>query len=198
MLRGLRTFALLASALLLLSACYLPTQFTADIRIDRTGAYSVDYVGRIANAPLLGALQTSSLSPDEERERVDSVVADLRRDSGFSDVQYVGGGVFEVSYHRTGNLDSQPAVTFVRNDSRILTITYLKDAGTVTVTGGTVPLAAQDRVRALNIDIRGVFRVHTDLAVRTHNATSVTQGPTSTYAWVIAGFDGPAPKLVIQ
>ncbi len=197
-LRRVRTVALLITATLLLAACYLPTQFTADVRISRSGDYTIDFVGRIASGPLLTALRTTNMDPREEREKVDGVLADLRRDSGLQEVKYVGGGIFDIRYHRTGNLESQPAVTFIRNDSKIITITYIKTSGTVTVRGGTVPLSAQDRVRALNLDIRGIFRVHTLLPVKSHNAGLVSQGELITYTWAISGLDGPPPKLVIQ
>ena len=168
--RRARTLVLLASTAFLLAACYIPTQFAADIKISRAGDYTIDYVGRVASAPLLNSLRTTNMDPEDERQRVDGVLADLRRDSGFQDIKYVGGGVFEVRYHRTGNLERQPAITFIRNDSRIITITYVRTSGTVTVRGGTIPISAQDQVRALNLGIRGVFRVHTLLPVKSHNA----------------------------
>ncbi|MHA1571056.1 MAG: hypothetical protein ACTSWM_04495 [Alphaproteobacteria bacterium] len=197
-MRRIRTLALLISATILLAACYLPTQFTADIKISRSGDYTVDYVGRIASAPLLTAIRTTNIDPEDERERVDGVLADLGRDSGFKDIKYIGGGIFEVRYHRTGNLERQPAVTFIRNDSQIITITYVRTSGSVTVRGGTVPISAKDRVRALNLNISGVFRVHTLLPVKSHNADVVSQGELTTYAWSISGLDGTPPKLVIQ
>lgn len=198
MLKGTRRLSFLLLAAFLLSGCYLPTKFTADIKIERNGDYALDYVGQIANAPLLTALRTTNMDPGIERQRAEAVLADLRRDSGFQEVNYAGGGMFDVRYHRTGNLERQPAVTFVRHDSQILTITYIRSRGEVTVRGGTIPLAAIDRVRALNLDVRGIFRVHTAMAVNTHNAAAVTPGALTTYSWGIAGFDGPAPKLVIQ
>jgi len=197
-LQGIRPFFLLVSAVLLLSGCYFPTKFTADITIERNGDYTLDYVGQIANAPLLTDLRTTSMSPETERERVATILADLRRDSGFQEVRYLGGGMFDVRYRRTGNLEKQPSVTFIRPNSQILTITYIRSKSEVTVRGGTIPLAAIDRVRALNLEIDGIFRVHTAMAVKSHNATAVTPGALTTYTWAISGFDSPAPKLVIQ
>ena len=198
MLQAIRPLFFLVSALFLLSGCYLPTRFTADITIERNGDYTLEYVGQIANMPLLSALRTTNMDPGTERERVQTVLTDLRRDSGFQELKYVGGGMFDVRYRRTGNLEQQPSVTFVRQDSQILTITYIRTRSEVTVRGGAIPLAAKDRVRALNLDINGIFRVHTAMAVKTHNATTVTPGALTTYTWAISGFDGPAPKLVIQ
>ncbi len=193
-----RVFGLAISAVVL-AGCYLPTQFEADIVIAGNGEFSIAYKGGLTNVPLLTGLRDGSVEPGQETERVSEVRADLARDTGFKAIDYIGGGAFQVRYEVQGSFLQQRSMNFVRNDSRILSLKFLSDEQSVTVTGGTVPVSGREQLASLGYNMQGVLRVATELPVDDHNADEIIEAsPRRIYVWNIAGMDGPAPKLVIR
>lgn len=186
-------------AAVVLAGCYLPTRFEADIVLAGNGEFSMAYSGGLVNVPLMMGLRDGSITPDQEAERVGAVRADLSRDSAFEAIDYLGSGTFQVRYTTRGSFLNQRSLNFVRNDSRILSLKFLADEQSITVTGGTVPVSGREQLAAAGYDMQGVLRVATELPVDDHNADEVLETePRRTYVWRIAGLNGPTPKLVIR
>lgn len=187
------------SGLLLLAGCYLPTRFTADITLNEAGDWTLAFSGEIASAALTPGLMPDRPTPAQLEERVKNVTNDLSRDPGFRDVTYRGNGRFTVAYERGGNIFRQPGITFIRTDSRILQISYIKKDNEITIKGNTVPNAQRGWVREAGIDMNGDLRVTTALPVKDHNANATQPGPggATVYTWAIRGLDQPAPRLVV-
>lgn len=187
------------AGLVALGGCYLPTRFTADITLNEAGDWTLAFSGEVVSAGLTPGLMPDRPTPAQLEARVRSVTNDLTRDPGFREVQYRGNGRFAVSYERGGNIFRQPGVTFIRTDSRILQISYIKRDAEITVKGNTVPNAQRAWVRDAGVDMNGDLRVTTAMAVKDHNAHATQPGPggTTVYSWAIRGLDQPAPRLVI-
>ncbi len=191
--------AVALAGLVALGGCYLPTRFVADITINEAGDWTLAFNGEIANGGLTPGLMPDRPTPAQLEARVKNVTNDLTRDPGFRDVQYRGNGRFAVVYERGGNIFRQPGITFVRTDSRILQISYIKRDAEITIRGSAVPNAQRAWVRDAGLDMNGDLRVTTAMTVKDHNATSTQPGPggATVYAWAIRGLDQPAPRLVI-
>lgn len=194
-----RLAAVAVCALGVLAGCYLPTRFAADITINEAGDWTLTFNGEIASAGLTPGLMPDRPTPAQLEERVKSITNDLTRDPGFTAVQYRGNGRFQVAYQRTGNIFRQPGITFIRTDSRILQISYIKKDNEITIKGNTVPNAQRQWVRDAGVDMNGDLRITTAMTVKDHNAqaTQPAPGGATLYTWAIRGLDQPAPRLVI-
>ncbi len=137
----LKLAAVALAGLIALAGCYLPTRFTAEITISEAGDWTLAFSGEVASAGLTPGLMPDRPTPSQLEARVKSVTNDLTRDPGFRDLQYRGNGRFAVAYERGGNIFRQPGVTFIRTDSRILQISYIKKDAEITIKGNTVPNA---------------------------------------------------------
>ena len=191
-------FGALAVLAFVLTGCYLPGEFTAEVRIDRaSGEYELRYVGEFIDSGLLQKLAEGALDADEESEKVAAVKRDLRRDRAFSSIEYRGGGVFDVRYAWRGNIFRHRQFTFVRPNSRIVTISYVEEEDTIKVLGGAVPISYHEQLLALGYRVRGELRVITDGAVSDHNATQVLSEPETSYIWIFRSIDDPPARLII-
>ncbi|MDA0654665.1 MAG: hypothetical protein O3C09_04635 [Proteobacteria bacterium] len=190
---------LAASALLLaLGSCYIPMRFAAEIAISRSGEFSLSYTGILAHAGLIPAFQTRPLSQQEIDRRARDIEADLRRDSGFSQVEFVGNAQFRVDFFKTGNIFVTSSVSFVRSDSKILSINYVAETGEITVRGPSVPQSQKQAVLAAGFNTIGEIRIITDARVIDHNATGVVPAEGGTeYVWIIRDINTPTLLLII-
>ena len=189
---------LAAAVVLALSGCYVPTEFSAEIFVGRNGDFTLRYDGVLTNAGLVPGLMLEELNDAELEDRVANIQADLERDSGFRSVRHLGGGQYEVSYERSGNILAQNTLTFVRSDSRIFTIAYVRRTGQITVRGASVPDAQRDWLADAGINMRGELRIVTDARVLHHNTVGTEEDENGTaYIWIIRDMYSPAPLLII-
>lgn len=193
---------ILTLALALLAAgCYLPVRFDAEIEVFRTGHYSIEFDGYIAELPLYEGLQKQKLGGAEEEKKVEAVKADFKRDKGTKDIQYHRKGIFRVKWQDQGDLLKAKMVTFIRRNAAMLTVSYADTTGLVSIYGASLTKENIDRIAALALGTEGQIRVYTDAKVVSHNATSVADNPKKgpnfkTYTWKVAGFEKP-PKITI-
>ena len=193
---------LLTLALVLLAAgCYLPVRFDAEIEVFRTGHYSIEFDGYVAELPLYEGLQKAKLGGPEEEKKIAAVTADFKRDKGTKDIQYHRKGIFRVKWQDQGDILKAKMVTFIRRNAAMLTVSYADPTGLVSIYATSLSKENIDRVAALGLGTEGQIRIHTDAKVVSHNATSVVdnakKGPGfKTYTWKVAGFQN-APKMTI-
>jgi hypothetical protein len=180
------------------AGCYVPGEFTAKIRIDaETGAYTLAYDGELIDSGLLQKLAEGALDADDEADKVAAATRDLARDRGFTGIEYRGGGVFAVRYARQGNIHQHRYSTFVSQNSRIVSISYIADDEIIKVLGGAVPSSYHEQLLAIDYGVRGELRVVTSGAVIDHNATKVLGGPETTYIWIFRSIDDRPARLII-
>ena len=114
---------------MLLSGCYVPLQFDADVVINRTGHFEMAFDGDVVWSPLYDKLRRGELSRSEEREKVETIKKDLERDGAFSEIEYERQGTFKVRWRKAGDLLQSKMISFIRRNERLLTLKYLKDYG---------------------------------------------------------------------
>ena len=191
----LRRVACLLIAVLL-AGCYLPSDFNADLRITPGGDYNFQYTGQLTYVPLLEKIREGGLSQLETAQQVKSIIADLSRDKGFEEISYVDSATFRVRYRRVGNILREKSYTFVRINSRLLSMERRAD-GTVEIFGDKPNTEDAQRIAATGIVMRGQFRIQTEAEVRRHNAPEVIEAQAPVYVWPIEGVETPSPRLII-
>ena len=76
----------------LLTGCYLPIKFDAEIEITRSGYYTVIFDGYLVSVPLYAGLRDGSITPLDENEKVANTLKDFKRDSAVQEVKYFKQG----------------------------------------------------------------------------------------------------------
>ena len=185
------------ASLLLLSSCYIPDKFRAELRLSRFGDYDMIYKGDLLWAPILDDYRKGRITPDNEAERLENIRKDLSRDIAFRKIEPRGRGRFAVEYERAGRLGQIQLVSLIRRDARIIALRSLENGGIVIAANGLRASDAQT-LAELGLTMEGEFRVTTDANVVENNATEVRQfGAYRVYIWKITGPLDPAPHLVM-
>ena len=119
----------------LLTGCYLPIKFDAEIEITRSGYYTVIFDGYLVSVPLYAGLRDGSITPLDENEKVANTLKDFKRDSAVQEVKYFKQGRFKVNWRRKGDLLRARMVTFLRRNELMITIKYVKETVLITIKG---------------------------------------------------------------
>lgn len=195
--RGLVAGFMLLAVAAVLTGCYLPDKFRAEIRISRSGAFAVTYEGELVYAPLYADLVQGKLSPQEAPEKIAVAERDLRRDSGFKSVESLGNGRFSVSYEGMGAVGGRGFFTFIRRNADILSIKS-RD-GAMVIRANALSAVDGQRLMQLGLGMTGEFRVTTDAPVREHNAAAVrSYAGYQIYIWQIENPLSPSPRIVLE
>ncbi|MEX2310842.1 MAG: hypothetical protein WD624_00165 [Rhodospirillales bacterium] len=187
----------------MLSGCYMPIRFDAEIDIGRTGYYDFIFDGYLAKVELYQDLQENKISRDEELVQVTQIREDFERDSAVSGFKYYEKGHFRIKYVRSGDLLKAKTLTFFRRNEYILGLAYNKNTAQITMLGKSLSRDIKDRLRASGLDTSGELRVFTDAKVVSHNAGTVKPFPAKgaaykVYTWKIQNLLAPTPVLKIQ
>lgn len=197
----LRTALALLLLLPLVSSCYVPNDFVAEIRLARTGDYALQYQGNLTWAPLYKDIREGKLSSSEIAIKERGIIDDLKRDSSFKEVTPLGSGTFRVRYETSGKFNGTGAVTFVRRNAALLTIA-IKPDGTVRIWSSNDPkLRDPTQLELLGLRTQGRLRVITDVPALEHNAYKVEDGIQNypgfrIYDWSINSVRTPKPLFV--
>ena len=165
------------AVLLVLSGCYMPIRFDAEIDINRAGYYTFIFDGYLAKVELYQGLQEGKIEREEELLQVQQIKEDFERDSAVSGFQYYEKGHFRVKYERSGDLLKAKTMTFFRRNEYILGISYNSETGQISMLGKSLSRDIKGRLRAAGLDTSGELRVFSDANVVSHNATTVKPFP---------------------
>lgn len=192
----LRRGAVLAM-LLLLSSCYIPDKFRAELRLSRYGDYSLSYKGDLLWAPILDDYRKGKVSPEDEAEKIENIRRDLSRDIAFRKIESRGRGRFGVVYERAGRLGRVQLTALIRRDARMIALRSLENGGIIVAANSMKPSDAQI-LAELGLTMEGEFRITTDANVVENNATEVRQfGTSRVYIWKIDNPLSAMPHLVM-
>lgn len=179
-----------------LSGCYLPDRFRLDMNFQRDGAYAFTYNGDLMAVNFFRKIGQGEVRADDEKE-IQAYINDLRRDSGFSAIEYLGQARYRVSYRRQSNILKRPQFSFVRRNAPFLRILRNAD-GLVVVEGDRPKKAYRDQLNQAGFDVDGVVQIWTDAQVLDHNAQEVQSGSPALYRWVIRSVNEPLPRIVMN
>ena len=200
--RRARAFAVVAM-MLVVTGCYMPIRFDAEIDISRGGYYEFYFDGYLAKVQLYQGLKDGEISREEEDEKVKIIRDDFTRDPATQSFEYFKQGHFKVNYQRSGDLIKTKTMTFYRRNEYILGLAYNSQTGQISMLGKSLKRDIKDRLRASGLDSSGELRLFTDGLVTSHNATTVKPFPSKgpdykLYTWKIQNLLAPTPALKIQ
>lgn len=184
-----------------ISGCYFPSDFTADLQIDRQGRYRFTYIGKLTDVSMAQQLGLGRLQGLGIQKRVEIAERDMRRDSAFKKIQYEENGRFDISYQREGYIINERSFDFVRLNSRFLTLKYNKNTGDITMVGGKPNKSYATQLEKAGLEFNGVLRVWTNAQPTKHNSKNVNpQGKFVVYTWDIKNVRQKVPlfKFVPQ
>ena len=200
-----RTLPLLALAAVaaVLSGCYLPARFDAEIEINRRGYYKMFFSGYMVDTRLYKDLKEGKVQGAQEVEEVKKLQADIERDPSASDWGYIKQGYFKMQWKREGDLLKAKSVTFLRRNEHIFGISYNKETYVVNVLGRSLSKDQKDQIVKSGLNTTGELRVITDTKVVSHNADEVkdfpARGPnTKVYVYRIPNIYRATPQMQIS
>lgn len=183
------------AAVLVLSGCYLPDRFKLDMNIDKSGKYAFIYEGDLVAFNFLRKIGQNEVRQDNPDE-IEVYVQDLKRDSGFEEVRYLGQARYWVKYKRQSNILEHANFSFVRRNAPFITIKR-GETGLVSIEGDKPNKQYRDELVANGFDTRGLVRLWTNARVLDHNAQQVIEGNPTQYIWRIESIHQPTPKLTL-
>ena len=190
--------AVFLAAVLLLTGCYLPLDFEADINFDEKGGSAVRYKGDIIAVPLLSKISNGKVEGTAEIKKQAAIYRrDLMRDKNFKRVEHKKFARFTTVFERQGNIRKDKSFDFVRSNARFFAIQRRKD-GLIEVLGDRPPKRHVDGLIDRGIDTRGVLRIWTTAKVLHHNAPQVRQESPTVYQWNIRSMRDPLPSMILQ
>jgi hypothetical protein len=187
----------LAFALLLpLAGCYLPDDFTTDMQVADDGRFAFVYEGDLTQLQFLQRIGTGELTGERLAEYVGIYERDLKRDSGFKEIEYLGDARYRVRYERSGDLREFRQFSFPRRNAAFIGLRINED-GLIELFGDKLPKQHRDELLARGFNTRGQLRVWVRGEVLDHNAESVTDGNPPLYRWTIRSLEDPTPRLLL-
>ena len=197
-----RRLGALAAAVLVplaLAACYLPSDFRGQVRLASDGRYWMEYEGQLVWMPFYRQLRLGQTGGREAQESINNIHADLRRDPDFRTIEYLEDGIFRVDYAAEGRLKAPGMATFVRRNSRMLSL-KVDEAGVATLEGAQANADRVQRVQDLGLDVSGTFSFVTTAPVIEHNAdrVSTNEEGVTVMVWEIDGITDTAPEARVR
>ncbi len=180
---------------LVLNGCYLPDSFKLNMNIDKSGKYAFTYEGELVAFNFLRKIGQGEVKSDDA-EQIAIYEQDIKRDSGFTDVEYMGQARYRVKYTRKNDLIRHSNFSFVRRNGAFLTLKKSED-GLIRIEGDKPNKRYRDELIAKGFDTRGTVRLWTNARVVDHNADEVIEGNPAQYVWNIKSMQQPTPKMVL-
>jgi hypothetical protein len=189
---------LLLLLLPLLSSCYLPNAFEAEIKLMKDGTFTLSFQGELIYYPLVYEIVAKNLPIEMQTEKMAVTERDLRRDTNFQEVRSLGRGRFKVRYKHTEKIEGTFLYTFVRRNAEIMAV-KLAPTGLLTVGARTLKPDDVRSARQIGITINGTLKVVSDLPIAESNAMETKkEGLATAYLWRLTPETQKSPKIVFK
>ena len=160
----------------ILSGCYVPGSFDAEVEIGRTGFYKIKFEGYMAETNLFNKVVRDKISAREEKERVERLKTDLMRDTATKLFEYFKKGHFRIKWEKQGDILKSKTVIFLRRNEYILGMSYNRKTGRVGMQGRSLKKDTRNKLAEIGLGgTNGEIRVITDLPMIASNATKVAK-----------------------
>lgn len=181
---------------LLLAGCYLPDRFKVELTMEANGDYLYTYSGELLSYNFLRKIGQGEATADDQ-EQIEIYANDLKRDTGFKTVSYIGNARYRVVYEKQNNILENRTFSFVSRRSTFLTLKQRED-GAVELTGNRPVKKYRDELIAKGFDTRGTILIRSKMRSIEDNADeSRLGGEYDLYAWVYETIEKDPPKLVL-
>lgn len=200
-MKRLSRFLAAVVCLALVTSCYVPDNFEAEIRVTKDGSYGLTFIGVLTYAPLFGQIARGEIDAEHAKENERMFLEQLKRDDAFKQVTSLGKGRYQVRYERTGRFaGAHQMVTFVSRQEPMFRVRTTED-GTLEINGSGRGQLYAKRLEEVGLKTQGLFRIVTDAAVTSSNAQFTRQSPApgfTIYDWRIRSFTDPPPHLAAR
>ena len=194
-----RTFSLIVTLgiALLLSGCWVPENFEANITVNKDGSYTFTYDGTLTFALALAAAKEGSLSKKDEAE-FEKEAEKLRKEPGFKKVEYLGKGRYKVFVEKSGKAGER--YYFLSREMKIFAVKPRQD-GSIEITAARFSKKDLNELKSIGAKVNGTLTVSVEKGVKVlkHNAQSEPKmfGLFGGYEWEIKSVD-VEPFIVVQ
>jgi len=196
-----RRFLAVVACLAVLTSCFVPDQYEAEIRLTKDGGYGITFIGILTYAPLYGQIVRGKIDDAKAKENDRMFLEQLKRDSAFKEVVGLGRGRYRVRYESTGRFaGAHQMVTFVSRQTPIFRV-LTTESGNVEVNGSGKGAIYAKTFNEIGIKSQGLFRIVTDAPVLQQNAQFVRASATpgfTTYDWRPRELTEPPPHFVAK
>jgi hypothetical protein len=195
--QGIRKI-LIAVGFLVISGCYMPHNYEISMQIDPSGDYAFEYKGELTHLGFLQKIGRKEIDKQQTQDYIGVYERDLRRDVGFSTVEYMGNARYRVEYKRQGNIKKQRSFSYVRRQGWFMRFS-MPEPGILELKGNKLPKRYIDELMSSGFNSRGFIRIWTKAKVGFHNATrEQVIGGLTLYEWDVRSMRDPTPRMIIQ
>ena len=193
-----RSMLLLALAAMLLSSCFIPDNYKAEVWVHKDGSYEFLFNGELAYAPAIEKILDGEFGEKDIDDMI-GIEEDLFGTEGFLDAEYVEDGRFRVEVVMP--LAAGEDYDFITEDIAIFSFKH-DEQGQLMITGLDLSDDDRDMLKKLNIKMEGDLSVITDkgVKVKSQNADMKTKDKkqnTVTYRWKLDA-KAEKPEMVIK
>lgn len=224
----MRTVKVIAAVALLglLGSCYLPNKFDLTMQVAPDGRYAMRYDGTLTQLQFLQRIGTGELQGAKVDEYVTIYENEMRRNSGFKEVTYLGNAEYQVKFDKQGSLAEEKQFSFPVRRGVIVGLRHwtaqsaagymdkfkamnhpalaaLAQAGfqnepnIMEIFGDRLPDRLRQDLKANGFWIRGTIRIWTSAKVGYNNADQVIPGNPAQYIWTIDSLDHDSPHMIM-
>ena len=218
--------AIAVAALCLLASCYLPNKFTMVMQVAPDGRYSASFDGTLTQLQFLQRLGTGEINSENVDQYVGIYESEMRRNTGFQEVSYIGNAEYRVKFEKQGSLARERQFSFPIRKGVLLGLRrwtpetaagyfqrfealnhpalpaliqngFQREPDIMEVFGDRLPAKIRQDLRANGFWIQGTIRIWTSAKVGYHNAQTVVPGNPAMYVWEVSSLEDPAPQIIM-
>ena len=182
---------------LLLSGCWIPENFKANITVNKDGSYTFTYDGTLTFALALAAAKEGSLSKKDEAD-FEKEAEKIRKEPGFKKVEYIGKGRYKVFVEKSGKAGER--YYFLSSEMEIFAVKPQQD-GSIEITAAQFRNEDLNKLKSIGAKVNGTLTVSVEKGVKVvkHNAQSEPKlfGLFGGYEWEFKSVDAK-PFIVVQ
>jgi hypothetical protein len=186
---------ILISGVLLIS-CLVPEKFQAELKINKDATYSFLYEGTLVFTQALG--KDGKIDAATEKELAEPILEDLKKDTRYKDVSYIGNGRYKVRFEDSGDLKKQPFIFIDRSFNYFSARLDAKNHASVVFSGKVISANDVHKIQEVGVNIDGCIVLKTDGTVAESNGKKTFFGFGRDYYWDINMKEAPAAKMVID
>ena len=187
----------LISIAILLSSCFIPDNYEAEVWLHKDGSYEFFYEGNLKYAPAIEKIMNGEFS-DEDIEEMFELSDDLSNSEGFMEAEYDEDGIFTVDV--IISRDPGETYDFISEDIKFFTFHY-DDKGRLVISGPDLSDEDREGLVKLDIDMNGKLIVIADKGVKVKsdnaNKKRKIEKKKVQYEWVL-DLNSNKPKMLIK
>ncbi len=192
-----RSILFITLAAILLSSCFIPDNYEAEVWVHKDGSYEFFYEGELHYAPAVEKIRNGEFGEEELDDMLD-IEEDLFESDGFMDAEYIGDGKFRIDVVMP--LMPGEDYHFISEDIVIFSFKHDED-GNLVIKGHELDEDNLAAVRSLGIKMEGELVVRADkgVKIKSNNADQKKKDKKkrTSYIWKL-NIDSPIPEMKIK